>query len=97
MMGVRTTHICWLVAAAVSVTTCLHASLVELADSGQWERLLLVANRRAEQLPLQPEEALLAANAARVVGDLRRARACGGGRGGSLRMSPGSMPRRWSA
>jgi tetratricopeptide (TPR) repeat protein len=44
--------------------------LVELADSGQWERLLLVANRRAEQLPLQPEEALLAASAARVVGDL---------------------------
>ena len=70
MMGVRTTHICWLAAAAVFVTTCLHASLVELADSGQWERLLLVANRRAEQLPLQPEEALLAANAARVVGDL---------------------------
>ncbi|HOC43074.1 MAG TPA: lytic transglycosylase domain-containing protein [Thermoanaerobaculales bacterium] len=65
----RTTRLCWLVAAAVSVTTCLHASLVELAESGQWERLLLVANRRAEQLPLPPEEALVAAAAARALGD----------------------------
>jgi len=57
--------------------------LVELADSGQWERLLLVANRRAEQLPLQPEEALLAAAAARAVGDrpaeLRHLRRAAGG------------------
>jgi soluble lytic murein transglycosylase len=51
------------------VTTSLEASLAELADGGQWERLLLVANRRAEQLPLQPEEALLAAAAARFMGD----------------------------
>lgn len=63
------TRLCWLLAAAVSVTMSAGASLVELADSGQWERLLLVANRRAEQLPLQPEEALLAAAAARAVGD----------------------------
>ena len=63
------TRFCWLLAAAVSVTTPGAASLMELADSGQWERLLLVANRRADQLPLQPEEALLAAAAARAVGD----------------------------
>jgi soluble lytic murein transglycosylase len=66
---VKPSLVCWLVAAAVSVSTPLPASLVELASSGQWERLLLVANRRAEQLPLQPEEALLAAAAARAVGD----------------------------
>ena len=64
------TRLGWLLAATVSVSTSAAASLVELADSGQWERLLLVANRRAEQLPLQPEEALLAAAAARAVGDL---------------------------
>ena len=41
----------------------------EMARTGQWQRLLSVANRRAEQLPLRPDEAYLAAHAARLVGD----------------------------
>ena len=45
------------------------AAMEEMARTGQWQRLLSVANRRAEQLPLRPEEAYLAAHAARLVGD----------------------------
>jgi soluble lytic murein transglycosylase-like protein len=40
-----------------------------MAKSGQWQRLLQMANRRADQLPLQPEEAYLAARAAHYLGD----------------------------
>ena len=45
------------------------AGMEEMARTGQWQRLLSVANRRAEQLPLRPDEAFIAAYAARFVGD----------------------------
>jgi len=41
-----------------------------LARAGQWDRVLEVAVRRGDQLPLRPEEALVAAHAARLAGDL---------------------------
>ena len=37
----KLTTLCWLMAAAATVSTSLEASLVELASSGQWERLLV--------------------------------------------------------
>jgi soluble lytic murein transglycosylase-like protein len=40
-----------------------------LARAGQWERVLTVARVRNHQLPLQPEEALVVAGAARRLGD----------------------------
>jgi soluble lytic murein transglycosylase-like protein len=43
--------------------------LVEAARAGRWERALEVALRRRDQLPLQPGEALIAARAAREIGD----------------------------
>jgi soluble lytic murein transglycosylase-like protein len=45
------------------------AGLSELARAGQWRRVLEVAARRGEQLPLSPEEALVAAHAAAVLGE----------------------------
>ncbi len=43
--------------------------LEDLARTGRWDRVLQVAARRADQLPLRPEEALLAAHAAGLAGD----------------------------
>lgn len=43
--------------------------LSALARAGQWDQVLQVASRRREQLPLRPEEALVAAHAARLAGD----------------------------
>lgn len=43
--------------------------LASMARAGQWQQVYGVAVRRAEQLPLTPEEALIAAHAAREVGD----------------------------
>lgn len=43
--------------------------LEDLARTGRWDRVLQVAARRADQLPLRPVEALLAAHAARLAGD----------------------------
>jgi soluble lytic murein transglycosylase-like protein/tetratricopeptide (TPR) repeat protein len=40
-----------------------------LARSGDWERVLVIAARRADQLPLNPTEAMIAATAARAVAD----------------------------
>lgn len=45
------------------------AGLDDLARAGQWRELLVVASRRGEQLPLSDEEALIAAHAARVLGE----------------------------
>jgi len=43
--------------------------LTALARAGHWDQVLQVAARRREQLPLRPEEALVAAHAARLAGD----------------------------
>jgi soluble lytic murein transglycosylase-like protein len=43
--------------------------LEALARADRWEQVLQVAARRREQLPLRPEEALVAAHAARLTGD----------------------------
>lgn len=45
------------------------AALDDLARSGEWARVLEVASRRGEQLPLNASEAMIAAHAARVLGD----------------------------
>jgi soluble lytic murein transglycosylase len=45
------------------------AGLDDLARAGQWRELLAVASRRGEQLPLNDGEALVAAYAARVLGE----------------------------
>ena len=42
------------------------AGLEDLARSGDWERVLEIAARRADQLPLNPAEAMIAATAARA-------------------------------
>jgi len=56
-----------LLAACLQATTA-SAGLDDLARAGQWHELLAVASRRGEQLPLNSEEALIAAYAARVLG-----------------------------
>ena len=43
--------------------------LTALARAGDWDQVLQVASRRREQLPLRPEEALVAAHAARLAGE----------------------------
>lgn len=45
------------------------AALDDLARKGNWRKILEVASRRGEQLPLTPGEAMVAAHAARVIGD----------------------------
>lgn len=54
----------------VSIAQVEPAGFEELARSGQWAKLLEVAQRRADQLPLSTDEALIAAHAARVLGDV---------------------------
>jgi len=44
--------------------------LEALARAGRWDQVLTVAARRADQLPLRPEEALVAAYAAGLSGDV---------------------------
>jgi soluble lytic murein transglycosylase-like protein len=46
------------------------SGLQDLAKSGDWERVLEIAARRADQLPLNPTEAMIAAKAAHAVADL---------------------------
>ena len=46
------------------------SGLNTLAVAGHWDRVLEVSVRRGDQLPLRPEEALVAAYAARVSGDV---------------------------
>ena len=43
--------------------------LEALARAGHWDQVLQVAVRRGDQLPLRPEEALVAAHAAQLAGD----------------------------
>ncbi len=45
------------------------AGLEDLARSGDWERVLEIAARRTDQLPLNPTEAMIAARAAREAAD----------------------------
>jgi tetratricopeptide (TPR) repeat protein len=47
------------------------AGLKDLAKTGDWQRVLEIATRRADQLPLNPAEAMIAARAARSVGDTK--------------------------
>jgi len=47
------------------------AGLERLALDGRWDEVLTVAVRRQSQLPLRPDEALIAAHAARMAGDAR--------------------------
>jgi len=47
--------------------------LAETARAGRWEQVYRVAMRRADQLPLRPDEALVAAYAAQNVGDMAAA------------------------
>jgi soluble lytic murein transglycosylase-like protein/tetratricopeptide (TPR) repeat protein len=56
---------------AIAVTGALPAwgALDDLARAGDWARVLEVASRRGEQLPLNAGEAMIAAHAARVLGD----------------------------
>ncbi len=68
-MGMRPGIIFCLLAGGWAAVPPAWGGIDELARTGQWQRLLEVANRRADQLPLQPEEAFLAAHAARMVGD----------------------------
>jgi len=50
------------------------SGLEDLARSGDWERVLAIAARRADQLPLNPTEAMIAARAARAIADPRAER-----------------------
>ncbi len=59
--------ICLVLAGAFASPT--RASFGDWARAGQWQRILDVASRRANQLPLSPEEAIVAAHAARVLGE----------------------------
>lgn len=68
-MGMRPGIIFCVLSALGTVVHSAQGGIQELAQAGQWERLLQVANRRAEQLPLAPREAFLAAHAAGITGD----------------------------
>jgi len=57
------------VIAVGSVASPCWSGLEDLARSGDWERVLEIAARRADQLPLNPAEAMIAAKAARAVAD----------------------------
>ncbi len=52
-----------------AVASPARASFPDWARAGEWQRILDVASRRVNQLPLSPEEAMVAARAARVLGD----------------------------
>jgi len=56
-------------AAIGSHTTPCWSGLEDLARSGDWQRVLEIAARRADQLPLNPAEAMIAARAARAFAD----------------------------
>jgi soluble lytic murein transglycosylase-like protein/Tfp pilus assembly protein PilF len=58
------------IAVGFAVNPCW-SGLEDLARSGDWERVLEIAARRAYQLPLNPTEAMIAARAARAVSDAR--------------------------
>ncbi len=58
------------IVAALLSAPPLSAGLADLARSGDWEKVMEVASRRADQLPLSAGEAMIAAYAARALGDL---------------------------
>ena len=71
----RRTEIAVAVVIAVAfVANPCWSGLEDLARSGDWERVLAIAARRADQLPLNPTEAMIAARAARAVADPRAER-----------------------
>ena len=45
------------------------AGFEDLARGGEWRRVLEIASRRGDQLPLKPSEAMIAAAAARAAAD----------------------------
>ncbi len=47
----------------------VRAGFEDLARAGDWRRVLEIASRRGDQLPLSPSEAMIAATAARSLGD----------------------------
>ena len=63
-----------LLAVVVLMASSAWAGLEDLARAADWERVLAIAARRADQLPLNPTEAMIAARAARAVGDPRAER-----------------------
>ncbi len=65
----KRTALFWVLGLLVGVGSAqASGSLADLAKQGQWEQVLKVAAVRDRQLPLAPEEALIAAEAARIVG-----------------------------
>jgi len=66
MERIRRTVVVALVAA---LALPLWAGFDDLVMSGDWEKVLEVASRRADQLPLNQTEAMIAAHAARTLGD----------------------------
>ena len=58
-----------MVAAIGLVASPCWSGLEDLARSGDWERVLEIAARRADQLPLSPAESMIAATAARALAD----------------------------
>jgi soluble lytic murein transglycosylase-like protein/tetratricopeptide (TPR) repeat protein len=58
-----------LLTASAFTASLAWAGLEDLARTGDWERILEIATRRSDQLPLNPSEALIAAIAARLVAD----------------------------
>ncbi len=67
--GARSQTLVALLAFVVLMTVEAWAGLEDLARSGDWQRVLEIAARRADQLPLNPTEAMIAARAASVVAD----------------------------
>lgn len=59
----------FLLAGAPATVSGTAGGLEPLAAAERWDRVLEVAVRRGEQLPLRPDEALVAAHAARMVGE----------------------------
>jgi soluble lytic murein transglycosylase-like protein len=55
--------------AALGSETAAAGRFETMAREGRWERILEIAARRSDQLPLRPDEALIAAHAAREMGD----------------------------
>lgn len=58
----------WVVVLVAAVASGAAPSMVELARNGRWQRVLKVAAVRNSQLPLTSDEALIAAEAARIAG-----------------------------
>ena len=72
--GAKTRRRAWIACVAlvsVLVAGPCWSGFEDLARSGDWERVLEIAARRADQLPLNPAEAMIAARAARAIDDTK--------------------------